>query len=47
MRDQKTSLGFPGRDFEDLAVLELGAGTGFFAKSYREALFEKHTVPVA
>jgi hypothetical protein len=33
---EKISLGFPGRDFEDLAILELGAGAGFFAKSYRE-----------
>jgi hypothetical protein len=27
---------FPGRNFEDLAILELGAGAGFFAKSYAE-----------
>ena len=25
---------FPGRRFSDLAILELGAGAGFFAMSY-------------
>ena len=28
---------FPGRVFSDLAILELGAGAGFFALSYAEA----------
>ena len=28
---------FPGRRFSDLAILELGAGAGFFAMSYAES----------
>ena len=34
---QRVERDFPGRPFSDLAILELGAGAGFFALSYAEA----------